>query len=766
MVTNPDAGMEVDETPSGPDRGTVFLTRPVIEQPGGNMELLTFRNHGASHFGARRGGGARMHLATDYSYAEGSRLMVPEAAHGKWTMRHVGLESGVGGQNSFWEIGRDNAGHPIVMSSRHNTRPPEGFTGPTGPHRGASGRSGGENYNATLGEGREVAVAGVSGTNTTGSHFDLGLARLMPDGTQQRIDAEWAFRQVEAGADPNTEEFWQRGMEHTKEVAQRLASETGASAERYYAQANGRQGDWRLSHITASEPEEEILVAGQELPDAFRVAKLGNSRDALSAAEFLALIGNSTEDQLVEQGLWLAHDSQYGGSQTVRGLQTTELKNYYPQPGTEGLSGRAAKIAADGKLGEITHHAAKLQQDEDGSFAKEHIAASLQVDHWDDSSLLKLDASLNRHAEVVEGTDVAAVDGVFREADATRVAEYVEDWRAEHNGEVFQLGAAAIHGFIRSNYDADAIAEMTGMDVEDVTTKFEVAEQYIDRDKLAATASVEDAMHQVGTQHLIDAMDEFGITDPRQRAYVLATAYHEVGPNMAPVRESFASSDAQAVRNLRGHSYAQVHGDTGKAYFGRGYVQLTWRENYAKLGAELGVDLVNNPDQLLQNPELSARVTVLGMRDGLFTGKTLDDYFSGPESDPFGARRIINGTDRASRIANTYGQFLSELEKPEPALIAGTDTPTSQDFNSASGIGNTPVDLSAAQSEIEVDLASVDPKDAKFSAETIGRSAAEMTPGFKSASVDMPSAQGNNTPTTDGPKTPTPAPAGTTPAPA
>ncbi|MEM6781654.1 MAG: hypothetical protein AAF569_07300, partial [Pseudomonadota bacterium] len=91
--------IDVTENPTALDRGTVFLSRPVVETPSGSMELLTFRNHGASHFGAIRGGGESMHVATDYYYAEGSRLLVPEDAHGKWTMRHVGLESGVGCQN-------------------------------------------------------------------------------------------------------------------------------------------------------------------------------------------------------------------------------------------------------------------------------------------------------------------------------------------------------------------------------------------------------------------------------------------------------------------------------------------------------------------------------------------------------------------------------------------------------------------------------------------------------------------------------------------
>lgn len=44
-----------------------------------------------------------------------------------------------------------------------------------------------------------------------------------------------------------------------------------------------------------------------------------------------------------------------------------------------------------------------------------------------------------------------------------------------------------------------------------------------------------------------------GLLDKRWLAYMLATAFHETGSRMQPVRETFASSDAQAITNLEGH---------------------------------------------------------------------------------------------------------------------------------------------------------------------------------------------------------------------
>jgi hypothetical protein len=39
-----------------------------------------------------------------------------------------------------------------------------------------------------------------------------------------------------------------------------------------------------------------------------------------------------------------------------------------------------------------------------------------------------------------------------------------------------------------------------------------------------------------------------------------------------------------------------------------------------------------------------------GMRNGIFTGKKLNTYINGTTCDYINARRIINGTDKASLI--------------------------------------------------------------------------------------------------------------------
>lgn len=172
-----------------------------------------------------------------------------------------------------------------------------------------------------------------------------------------------------------------------------------------------------------------------------------------------------------------------------------------------------------------------------------------------------------------------------------------------------------------------------------------------------------------GVESLLDAFDTYyPEPDVRHVANVLAQVFHETGGRMVPVRETFATSDRQAINRLQ-NAY-----DAGKlrwvsseywneGYFGRGQIQITHKTNYAKLGNRLGYDLVNNPSLALQ-PKVSARIAVVGMMEGLFVpGHDLKRYFDDDTDDPKGARRIVNGTDKAGLVASYHQQFLDALMK-------------------------------------------------------------------------------------------------------
>lgn len=152
------------------------------------------------------------------------------------------------------------------------------------------------------------------------------------------------------------------------------------------------------------------------------------------------------------------------------------------------------------------------------------------------------------------------------------------------------------------------------------------------------------------------------------RAYLLATAWHETAYTMQPIHERGKVSyfnkyePGTTIGKRLGNT---VKGD-GYRFRGRGYVQLTGRDNYVRAGKALGIDLVGNPELALE-PDVAARILIQGCSEGWFTGKALRDY-----ADYKNMRRVVNGVDKAEAIARHARVFQAALEaekaaKPAPA---------------------------------------------------------------------------------------------------
>lgn len=170
-----------------------------------------------------------------------------------------------------------------------------------------------------------------------------------------------------------------------------------------------------------------------------------------------------------------------------------------------------------------------------------------------------------------------------------------------------------------------------------------------------------------GLNRIMAAWERRGDGDDRKLAYVLATAFHETGGRMQPVREGFAKTDAGARRIVASRRYGKPDPVTGHVYYGRGDVQLTWPGNYERVGEALGLPLREDPDLAL-DPATSADILVQGMMRALYTpGHGLPRYFGADDSDPIGARRIVNGTDKSRLIAGYYRNFLDSLQAARAA---------------------------------------------------------------------------------------------------
>jgi putative chitinase len=180
-----------------------------------------------------------------------------------------------------------------------------------------------------------------------------------------------------------------------------------------------------------------------------------------------------------------------------------------------------------------------------------------------------------------------------------------------------------------------------------------------------------------GMNAILTAWEESPRSDDlRWLAYPLATTAHETGFAMWPIEE---------YGRGEGMSYGKQDPETGQTYYGRGFVQLTWRENYARADQELAYgSTAEDWDSLEWNAgnalklDVAAEVMFQGMVEGWFRGDeygrhNLERYFNEDADDPYKAREIINGDKSkvpswsggvsiGNLIKQYHVQFLAALE--------------------------------------------------------------------------------------------------------
>jgi hypothetical protein len=161
--------------------------------------------------------------------------------------------------------------------------------------------------------------------------------------------------------------------------------------------------------------------------------------------------------------------------------------------------------------------------------------------------------------------------------------------------------------------------------------------------------------------------EDWGVTDKNQIAYILATAEHE--------SDMFNTWTEYSKWKL--NKYWKIDPETGQAYYGRWYVQLTWKKNYQKYDTVLRAhklinqnqSIVTNPD-LVTQPQIAAFILVHGMINGNFGYVKVDGkderarlgmFIDGTKTDWEGARYTVNGTDKKKKIAHRAQEILKTL---------------------------------------------------------------------------------------------------------
>lgn len=201
-------------------------------------------------------------------------------------------------------------------------------------------------------------------------------------------------------------------------------------------------------------------------------------------------------------------------------------------------------------------------------------------------------------------------------------------------------------------------------------------------DKLRAALGVSFRSSQVvNIEAMLVSFNEFdyksrGISDKSWLSYVaymFATAWHETATTMAPIEEYGKGRNRTYgtwYLNSKGVAYSFKNGkkkevytysETPALFYGRGYVQLTWYDNYEKATKKLGRDFIKDPSLAL-NKDLATKIMILGMIEAWFTPYKLSDYLTDTKTDFEHARKIINGMDKAATVAHYAEAFKVALK--------------------------------------------------------------------------------------------------------
>jgi hypothetical protein len=175
---------------------------------------------------------------------------------------------------------------------------------------------------------------------------------------------------------------------------------------------------------------------------------------------------------------------------------------------------------------------------------------------------------------------------------------------------------------------------------------------------------------RINLVNILDYMsNDSKINDIRIAAYALASIKFETSNTFQPLAEHGSDDYLKRIygpATSLGKRFGHLSDEDALRFRGRGYIQITGRANYDRIGKIIGVDLVNNPDFALQ-PDVAYKIYVFSLVDGYLTGKKISDFINETETDYVNARRVINGglmnapliADTATRIERILKASLS-----------------------------------------------------------------------------------------------------------
>lgn len=211
-------------------------------------------------------------------------------------------------------------------------------------------------------------------------------------------------------------------------------------------------------------------------------------------------------------------------------------------------------------------------------------------------------------------------------------------------------------------------------------------------------------------EKLMAAMKSAGITSPTETAMFLSQMDVESGgfkalsenlnyrpDRLAAVFPKYFKTvaDAQAVAAQGPEAIAErVYGGRmgnnqpgdGYRYRGRGVIQLTGRDNYARYGKILGIDLLGNPD-LAADPDVAAKIAIAYWKDRGVSQPAQQGNVQAV------TQKINGGQNGLAERQAKYQEYLSQVQS---GALGGGEAMTNADAGAKGGLPQTALDKPGA----------------------------------------------------------------------
>lgn len=183
---------------------------------------------------------------------------------------------------------------------------------------------------------------------------------------------------------------------------------------------------------------------------------------------------------------------------------------------------------------------------------------------------------------------------------------------------------------------------------------------------------------------LVGALEEYGVDSTNARLALFANVQTET--QIAPIAEVGSDFSKYEPGTRVGRILGNTQPGDGARFKGRGFLQITGRDNYNRIGKAIGSDLLAQPDLLTLDPVVSARAAVAYLKSrGAFLAADAGKWESvrkavQPGDDPAGMTRFLKALSAMQRelqaVADATGVAMPSIPPiPSPPSGGGGITP-------------------------------------------------------------------------------------------